>query len=134
MKLKDKHASERPRLGRLPSRGFSTVEVLVTLALILVLGAIASPMLIRTVRIYQLNDGATQLAGMLKLTRFEAISKNTKVDCRFQASGARWTMWKDSNLNGTPDATETQLVLGGYADLLAAAAVPDPAAITASLG
>ena len=71
---------------------------------------------------------------MLKLTRFEAIRNNTRVACGLQQNGATWTVWKDTNGNGTPDATETQLVLGGYADLLPAASVPNPAPISAAMG
>src|SRR5258708_7571721 len=104
--------------------GFSTVEVVISLVVILILGAIASPMLMKAVRIYQLNDSATRLADMVKVTRFEAIRNNKKADVRFQQNGTTWLVWKDSNLNGTPDVTETQMVLGGYADMLPAGAVP----------
>jgi len=106
----------------------------VTLGLILILGAFAVPMLMRALRIYQLNDNATQLAGMLKLTRFEAIRNNTKVDCKFQPSGAGWMVWS-AFANGAPGAQQRQLALGGYANLLPAGPpVPDPAPIAATLG
>src|SRR5262249_24902794 len=97
------------------------------------LGAIASPMLLRALRIYQLNDGATQLAGMLKLTRFDAIRNNTKVDCKFQPNGTNWTV-SSAFANGTPGPRQTQLVLGGYTNLLPAGLVPSPAPIAATLG
>ncbi len=120
-------------LGDANSRGFSTVEMLIVLAVILLIAAFASPMLVRAVRIYQTNSAATQLAGMLKLTRFEAIRNNTKADCRFQASGANWRVWS-ALANGAAGAQQTQLMLGGYATLLPAGAVPDTAPIAATLG
>jgi prepilin-type N-terminal cleavage/methylation domain-containing protein len=116
------------------SRGFSAIELTVTLSLILILGAIAVPMLMRTLRIYQLNDSATQLAGILKLTRFQAIRSNTEVDCKFQPTLAGWTVWS-AFANGAAGSQQTQLALGGYANLLPAGPpVPDPAPIAATLG
>jgi len=108
--------------------------VVISLVVILILGAIASPMLMKAVRIYQLNDSATRLADMVKVTRFEAIRNNKKADVRFQQNGTTWLVWKDSNLNGAPDVTETQMVLGGYADMLPAGAVPDTSPIASTLG
>lgn len=134
MKPSPTTARRRENRIRPPHGGFSTVELVITLAVILVLAAIASPMLVRTLRIYQLNSSATQLAEMLKLTRFEAIRNNTRVPCGFQQNGTNWTVWKDTNGNGIPDGTETQLVMGGYADLLPAGAVPSPAPIAAAMG
>jgi len=108
--------------------------MLITVVVILILIAVASPMLLRLVRIYQLNNSATQLAGMVKLTRFEAIRNNTKVDCKFQTNGGNWTIWS-AFANGGPGAQQTQLVLGGYANMLPAGPpVPDPSAIAATLG
>src|SRR5262249_52465725 len=95
---------------RLGWRGFSTIELVVTLALVLILAAIAVPQLMRALRVYQLNDSATQLAGMVKLTRFQAIRSNTEVDCRFQPNGAGWTIWS-AFTNGAAGAQQTQLVL-----------------------
>jgi hypothetical protein len=116
------------------SQGFSTVEMAVSVAIIMVLAGIASPFLLRTLRLYQLNDSATRLAGLLKLTRFEAIRNNTRVACGFRQNGATWILWKDSIPNGQPDPQEVQLVLGTYADMLPAAAAPNPAPIAATIG
>ena len=114
------------------SRGFSTVEVVLSLTVILVLAAIASPVVVKALRTYQLSDKATRLAGLIKLTRFEAIRTNTKVKAGFQQVGGQWTVWKDSIANGAIDGNEVREVFGGSADLLAAA--PNPAAIAATIG
>jgi hypothetical protein len=114
--------------------GFSTVEMALTVAVILILGAIASPVLMKTLRVYQLNDSARRLADMVKVTRFEAIRNNRNADVRFQQSAPNWLIWKDSDTDGVPDPTEAQLVLGDYADMLGGAAVPNTAPIAATLG
>jgi len=122
------------RPGPERSSGFSVIEMVITLGLILVLAAFTAPMLLRTVRVYQLNDSATQLAAMLKVTRFEAIRRNTKVDCQFEQDGANWRVWS-ALANGNPGARPAQLVLGGYANLLPAGPpVPDPTPIGLTLG
>lgn len=115
-------------------RGFTTLEMAVSLALFLILAAIASPPLVRAVRTYQMNDNATRLAGILKLTRFEAIRRNTRVGCGFQQNGTQWNVWKDSIANGQPDPQEVQLLLGGHSNMLGAGGVPNPAPIAATIG
>jgi Tfp pilus assembly protein FimT len=107
---------------------------MVSLGVILILGAIVSPLIVRTLRTYQLNDKAMRLAGLVKLTRFEAIRMNTRVSMGLVQTPGQWTVWKDTIANGTPDATEVQEIFGGSADLLAAAAAPNPAPIAATVG
>ena len=130
MKLKNTFAGNRRDL----SRGFSTLEIMVSLAVILILGAIASPLVVRTLQTYQLNDKATRLAGLVKLTRFEAIRTNTRVRLGLVQAGGQWTVWKDTIANGTPDASEVQEVFSEPATLLPGAAAPNPAPIAATVG
>lgn len=134
MKLDRKFAARRFRRTHSYSQGYTNVEMLATVGVLLILIAFASPMLLRVVRIYQLNNSATQLAGMVKLTRFEAIRKNTKVDCRFQPNGATWLVWS-ALPSGNASTQQTQLILGGYANMLPGGApVPDPTPIANSVG
>jgi prepilin-type N-terminal cleavage/methylation domain-containing protein len=114
--------------------GFSLVELVVSLAIVLVLTAIALPSLTRSYRTYQLNDAATRLASMLKFTRFEAIRRNTPVTCQIQLLGGIWTVWADTIANGNPDPQEQQLVLIDTAVLLPAGSPPAPAAILSGVG
>ncbi len=62
--------TRRSRIG-----GFSMVELGVSLAVLLILTAIAIPSLMRSFRTYQLNDAAARLSDMLKFTRFEAVRR-----------------------------------------------------------
>lgn len=119
---------------RSPQAGFSLVELAVSLTVILIISAVAIPVIVRTLRVYQLNSTASQLSGMLKFTRFEAIRKNSNVRCQIVQSGSDWLVWADSNGNGVRDGAEPAMVVTGSDTLLPAASVPSPAPIIASLG
>ncbi len=113
--------------------GFSIVELVVSLSIMLILTAIAVPSLMRSLRAYQLNDAAGRLSDMLKFTRFEAVRRNTQVNFLMQASGTGWLVGTDSNNNGALDPIEKQQLIAGYATLLPAGVAPTPTAIRAAL-
>jgi prepilin-type N-terminal cleavage/methylation domain-containing protein len=120
---------------RSPRNGFSLVELVLSLAVLLVITTLAIPVVVRSLQVYQLNSVASQLAGMLKFAKFDAIRQNTPVSCQIQLVGANWLVWADSNGNGVADGAEPQMFIGGSFTLLPAGApVPDPAPIRATLG
>jgi type IV fimbrial biogenesis protein FimT len=121
---------------RRPQNGFSLVELVLSLAVLLVITTLAIPVVVRSLQVYQLNSTASQLAGMLKFAKFDAIRQNTPVSCQIQwhASGGYWLAWVDSNGNNIPDGAEPQMIIGGSFTLLPAGSVPNPAPITATLG
>jgi hypothetical protein len=86
---------------------------------------------------YQLTDGATQFAGLLKFTRAEAIRLNKTVNCLIQqvASVPPVTnTWADSDVDGIEDPNEKQLVFSGAVNLVPPAAVPGAAGLAAAAG
>jgi prepilin-type N-terminal cleavage/methylation domain-containing protein len=121
---------------RSPRNGFSLVELVLSLAVLLVITTLAIPVVVRSLQAYQLNSTASQLAGMLKFAKFDAIRQNTQVSCQIKwtAGGPYWLVWVDSNGNTIPDGAEPQMIVGGSFTLLPASAVPSPAPITATLG
>lgn len=122
---------------RIPSRGFSLVEVVIAMAVILILSAIALPAFVSAYRMYQLTDAATQFAGLLKFTRFEAIRLNKTVNCVIQqvASVPPVTnIWADSDVDGIEDPSEKQLLFSGTVNLVPAAGVPNAAGLAAAAG
>ena len=123
-------------LRRSPQNGFSLVELVLSLAVLLVITAVAIPVVVRSLSVYQLNSTASQLSGMLKFAKFDAIRQNTPVSCQIQwkASGANWLVWVDSNGNGVADGAEPQMFIGGSFTLLRESEVPDPTPIKSSLG
>jgi prepilin-type N-terminal cleavage/methylation domain-containing protein len=115
--------------------GFSLVEMVVSIAVLLILAAVAMPSLTRAFASYQLNDAAARLAGIIKFTRYEAIRLNKPVDCQIQQTGAGWLVYGDTNRNHLPDPGETQDAITGQNTLLPlGGAIPSPGPIVTALG
>lgn len=119
---------------RSSQRGFSLVELLLSLAVLLIITTMAVPILLRSLRSYQLNSTASQVSGMLKFAKFEAIRQNTPVSTQIQQQGANWLIWVDSNGNGVADGAEPQFIIGNGFTLLPSSSVPDPSPIATTLG
>jgi Tfp pilus assembly protein FimT len=117
-------------------RGFTLVELVVGISIAMIISAVAIPSLLKSFQVYQLNDGANQLGGILKFTRFEAIRRNSTVNClntQATASGPA-NFWADNNGDGVEQPTETQILLGTKATLVPAGAVPGAAALATQVG
>ncbi len=110
------------------------VELAVSLTVALILTAVAIPSIMRSLRTYQLNDAAARLSDELKFTRFEAVRRNTQINCQIKRFGTDWIVWTDSISNGTVDPTEKQILISGFVTLLPAGAPPSSASILATLG
>ena len=130
MILNAKFVSPRRR----PRNGFSLVELVLSLAVLLVITTLAIPVVLRSLQSYQLNSTASQLAGMLKFTKFDAIRQNTAVSCQIKFINGVWVVWADSNGDLSPDGAEPQMVISGSDTLLPAGSVPSPSPIAATLG
>lgn len=124
----------RERAAASRDSGFSMVEMLISLVVVLILAAFALPDFFRAYRVYQLNSSASQLAGILKLARFEGIRRNAMAAFQVQQSGAGWLAWSDPDRDGIADPTETQDAIVAPITLLPAGVPPSPDAITAAVG
>jgi len=120
--------TRRSRIG-----GFSMVELVVSMAVLMVLTAIAIPSFMHSFRTYQLNDTAARLSDMLKFTRFEAVRKNKAVPFQLQQFGNDWVAWEDPDNDANLDATEKQVRISGFVTLLTGGGPPAPTAITNAL-
>jgi Tfp pilus assembly protein FimT len=107
--------------------------MVVSVAILLILSAIAIPTLMRAYRSYLLSDATSRVAGIMKFTRFEAIRKNTPIGFQVKQSGTNWILWTDSNGNAVADQTEVQVVLTGTVTFLSSG-VPSNAPIATALG
>jgi prepilin-type N-terminal cleavage/methylation domain-containing protein len=114
-------------------RGFSMVELLVVLLIIMVISGIAIPQITTTLRSYQLTSAASQVADTIKFTRFEAIRRNTTMNFLVSWSGVRWGVGTDSNGDGTLQASERQYEVTGNVTLLTTSAVPTSGTLAAAL-
>ena len=115
--------------------GFSLTELIVALLVAMLLIAMALPAFLRAYRTYELNNAATQMADILRLTRYEAIRLNTQVNCVIQATGGTpptTNVWADSNGNGTLDPTEKMISLGAAGNLTDGGSVPGTSALIAA--
>jgi Tfp pilus assembly protein FimT len=115
------------------TQGLSVLELVVSVAIILVISSMAISPITKTLKTYQLNDAASQLAGILKFSRFEAIRKDTPINCvNSQATAyGQANIWSDDNGDGVEGPTEKQILLGPNATLVSAGVVPNTAALAA---
>jgi prepilin-type N-terminal cleavage/methylation domain-containing protein len=116
------------------TRGFSLIELVMATAVMLVLSAMAMPKITRAMHLYQLNFAASQVADVVKFTRFEAIRKNIGVNCRTIPQGTSYAVWTDNNNDGIPDSPERQFIMTSTPTFLPASAVASAGSLASSLG
>jgi prepilin-type N-terminal cleavage/methylation domain-containing protein len=117
--------------------GFSLTELVVALAVGLVLMAVGLPAFMRAYHSYQLSGAATQVADILRLTRYEAIRLNRPVNCLIQPSAtdpAMTNMWADSNANNLLDPTEKMVLLGNGGNLVSSVPVDTSGLMNNAIG
>ena len=113
-------SATRSGTPRRATAGFSMVELVVSIGVMLVLTALAIPSLMRSMRAYQLNSAAASVSDMTKFTRFEAVRQNRKVSFLLAPSGSTgWVVWTGPPTDTAPSATEKQLLIAGFASLVA---------------
>jgi prepilin-type N-terminal cleavage/methylation domain-containing protein len=106
------------------AKGFSMVELLVVVAIVMVISGMAVPQITTTLRTYQVTSAASQVADAIKFSRFEAIRRNSAMSFLASWSGVRWGVGTDSNGDGILQASERQYEITGNVTLLTAAGVP----------
>jgi len=127
-------SNRRKRKPRASERGFGLVELMVVVAIILITTVIALPNFLKVLRSSQLSNGATQMADILKQTRFQAIRRNTSITCRIGQSGGATQVWVDSNGDSNFNPGELVTVYPGNVNLIAAASVPGTASLANAVG
>lgn len=110
------------------------MELLLSVAVLLIITTMAVPVILRSLQSYQLNSTASQVSGMLKFAKFEAIRQNTPVSAQVQQQGTNWLIWVDSNGDGLADGAEPQMIVGNGFTLLPSALVPNTGSISSALG
>jgi prepilin-type N-terminal cleavage/methylation domain-containing protein len=108
--------------------GFSLTELVVALAVALILMAIGLPSFLRAYHSYLLTNSASQMADILRLSRYEAIRLNRHVDCKIQPTYAGdptlTLVFADSNQDGVQETGEKIILLGPSGNLVDAGSVP----------
>ena len=110
------HASNPP-VGA--ERGFTALELMVTLAIVVILAAIAAPGMLDFVRNSRMGTAARQLDADIVLARREAIKRNSRVlVCPVGSTAGQcgagtaawaqgWLVCYDKDFDGACDATAT---------------------------
>lgn len=116
--------------GRKLQAGFTLLELMISVAVMLILSAIAIPSVMQGWNSYRLTAAADNVAGILQRTRFEAIHKNTNVSCiAVNPPATGWAVGIDENANGALDNNEPQVALPGPPVMIGAGVAPGPATL-----
>jgi len=116
--------------------GFSLLELVIAMAIALILTAVALPSFLRAYHWYQLNHAATQVADIVRLTRYEAIRRNKPLRCVFRpdatnpgVTDASMTDTSGAALNGVAALT---VMLGSSGNLVDVGSVAGAGALPAA--
>jgi type IV fimbrial biogenesis protein FimT len=85
----EKEVAMRIAANRRNSKGFSLVELLAVIAIILILAVLTTPNILRAVRTYRLTSASREVASLLQRARYDAVRLNRRCWCVRRPSAAR---------------------------------------------
>lgn len=116
--------------------GFSLTELVVAMAVAMILMAVSLPYFLRAYRSYQLSNAATQMADIVRLTRYEAIRLNKVINCVIQPDPGNPTMTRASmtDRSGNPltGVSSRVVLLGSSGNLVDSGSVPGASSLPAA--
>ena len=116
--------------------GFSLTELVVAMAVAMVLMAVSLPYFLRAYRSYRLSNAATQVADIVRLTRYEAIRLNKIVNCVIRPDGTDPTMTDAlmTDIKGNPltGPSSRVVLLGPSGNLVDSGSVTGAASLPAA--
>lgn len=100
-------------------RGFTIVELMVTIAVLAILAAMAAPSFVNLIRENQATSVSNELLGAVQLARGEAIKRMKDVVVSVAASGNGWTaeVVEDTTTIRSIDHAVGTIDIGGSASL-----------------
>ena len=115
--------------------GFSLTELVVAMAVAMILMAVSLPSFLRAYHSYRLSNAATQVADIVRLTRYEAIRLNKTVNCVIRPDATDPTMTDASmtDVNGNPlTGVASRMIVLGPSGNLASGSVPGASSLPAA--
>lgn len=91
---------------RKAQRGFSLIEIVVVMAIMLAVAAVALPNFTTFTSTYKLRSALQQTSGVLQQLRMEAVRKNATLNLSTATSSARTVLYADLDGNTTWQSNE----------------------------
>lgn len=103
------HAFSHPMPRRPAARGFTLIELMITVAILVILAAVATPSMTKLIATQRVKSAAGDLHMALLKTRSEAIKRNAAVTLKAATGGwgSGWTVVDPANPSGTPLLSHT---------------------------
>ena len=98
----------RPIDFRRGEKGFSLLELIIVLAIIMVVVAFAYPNIQTSIRTYRLGGAVSNVTRMVQMARYAAIRQGTNA-CTLSVGGATYGV--DTNCNGAVDPGENSFAV-----------------------
>lgn len=111
-------------------RGFSMIELLVVVGMIMVLSAISVPKIVNSMSVYKLNVASTSIQNLIEVARFNAVRRNTTVSLRQTVISGQAAFYVDVPNSGAYVNTDPTYVVPTTVQVAPAGA---PAAATTGL-
>jgi prepilin-type N-terminal cleavage/methylation domain-containing protein len=98
--------SRRTKRNPRGARGFTLIELVVAVAIILLITAMAMPVARNMIRTYRLNAASSSVAGVIQSTRYQAIMVGCPYTLAFTKASQNYQMGTQT-ITGTPPACAT---------------------------
>lgn len=109
------------RMGkRARQSGFSMVELVIILAVVLVVAGIAIPNIATAIANVRLRGAASDLSGLIQNARLAAVKNNATYTVQFNPTSTLRGAYVDLNNNGSFDTGEPMIQFGGSVSKVAA--------------
>lgn len=83
-----------------PTRGFTLIEMIFVVAIVLLMSVMAIPMVNNALAIYRLRAAVSSVTGAIQTTRYQAISSGYPYQVVFNAAAKTFQVQSDPNFTG----------------------------------
>jgi len=116
------------------AKGFSAIELVVAMAVVLIITGVAMPSITSNLRVYQLNSTAGMVADQFKSSRFDAIRRNIVQTCFITPVQGGYQLWTDAKGTGAWVNTDHTTLLVRSVSLVPGGNVPIAGQLASAMG